>query len=531
MRVWALALLVSLLAPAPARSAEPRARPEAAPAQLHFPELAALTREQKEEALRQIRIEEARRCAARKDILGWGRALFPEKFPLDFCPGMHQYFVDIRGLDFTNTEAPRGHAKTTIKCFLIPLFQALEEPGTFNFYLNIQASDEKALDINRSIKLELEQNRELRDLYGDQIGERWTDAQFVLKNGVLFVGKGIGKSLKGINYRNRRPDYVLVDDLYDEDDLNNPESTTKKNDWFWGTLYKATAIGRRVSLHVQGTAVNNHDLLHLLKKNKTVSSRTFQAVTSWEAGTVLWPSLNDTKRGALSPFQWMQQEQASMSSLIFAREMQNERWDEASAIVKRSWLVPESGKTWDYDPIVEKFDRKQLVTAVVLGVDPSVGRNQENDYTGIALVYRTQWEDARPPEFWIEGLWNEHLTANRRVLKLQEIADAQDAVPDRSVTAAHIEDNAGFQDFVDEVKRRTSLLVRGIKQNKDKITVLMNKAGVFERGQVHLSTRISPEMRDLILTQLTTNYPAHDDLRDALLLAIDDKTGLWRHVS
>lgn len=505
-------LLFFLLA-TPAHAAAPAPKPAAAivskyPAATEADVLCANTA---------ARVEMARRFAARRDILNWGKMLFPEKFNLPFCAEMHGYFVNIRGAELTNTEAPRNHAKTTIKCFLIPLFQALEEPDTFRHYLNIQSTDEKALAVNRSIKIELDENKELREIYGNQIGERWTDQQFVLRNGVVFTAKSAGQSLRGIQYRSKRPDYIIVDDLYDEDDLNNPESTLKKNSWFWGTLYLARAKSKRCSIHVQGTAINNEDLLEELKKKDRWASKTFKAVKDWDAKIVLWPELNT--------FASLEADRADMGSLIFFREMQNERWDESTAIVKRAWL-----KDWEYDPTNLVFNLHYFVAAVTLNVDPSIGKNATNDATAMVLLYRTQYDDGRGQEFLIEGLWNEHLTMDKRVMRMQEIADTQKDNTRYPITVANIEGVAGFKDFVAEVKRRTNIPVKEIDVHKDKITVLQNKSKFFEQGKVKISNRVDPKLRDLLVYQLTTNYPKHDDLRDALLLGLDDKGGLWRHV-
>ena len=83
-----------------------------------------LTDEQGYALGRMARIELAKRYAKEKNILGWGKTLFPEKFPLPFCKELHEYFVEVRIEPFTSTEAPRNHSKTTIRCFLIPLFHA-----------------------------------------------------------------------------------------------------------------------------------------------------------------------------------------------------------------------------------------------------------------------------------------------------------------------------------------------------------------------------------------------------------------------
>ncbi len=298
---------------------------------------------------RQARLAEARLCAKEKDILGWGAALFPEKFGLPFCPELHGYFVSIRADDFTNTEAPRYHSKTTIKCFLIPLFQALEEPETFRHYLNVQATDEKALEVNRTIKAELESNELLIAIYGDMIGDRWTDQRFVLRNGVIFSAIGAGKSIRGINYRNVRPDYIIVDDLYDEDDIFSSTMTKKKNAWFWGSLYQARSKSRRTSIHFQGTAINTDDLLEELKKKAGVKSRSFAAVKDWDKGTILWPTVHNT-------FDKLKKDRVLMGPLIFAREMQNERMDETTTVLKRTYWKFYKELPSGFDIVVTSWD-------------------------------------------------------------------------------------------------------------------------------------------------------------------------------
>jgi hypothetical protein len=272
------------------------------------------------------RIKQARIAAAQKDILAWGKAIMPEKFHLPYCQELHSYFCAIRGEPFTNTEAPRDHAKTAIKCNLIPLFQALEEPGTFNHYLNVQSTEKKALSVNVAVRHELEYNEVIREVYGDQVGPgKWTDQQFVLANGTVFTALGAGQSIRGIHYLNRRPDYIIVDDLYDDEDINNPESTRKKNDWFWQSLYPARAETRRCSIHVQGTAINCDDILYELQKKPGVISKSFAAVKDWDKGIVLWPELKS--------FQERITQRALMPSVIFAREYQNERRDDSASIV------------------------------------------------------------------------------------------------------------------------------------------------------------------------------------------------------
>jgi hypothetical protein len=459
------------------------------------------------------RLEIARRAAKRGDILTWGWALFPGKFNIAFCEELHNYLVSIRDDPFTNTEAPRNHAKTTIKCFLVPIFQALEEPQKFRHYLNVQATHQKALDVNRSIKDEIETNRLLFALYGDQMGERWSENQFVLKNGVVFTAIGAGQSIRGLNYKNCRPDYLIADDLYDEDDINNPEGTIKKNEWFWGSLYPARAKQRRNSVHVQGTAINTEDLLEQLKKHPSVKSRTFKAIR--DDGTILWPELNTRES--------LDHDREIMGSVIFLREMQNERRDDAVSIIKRTWI-----KEYDPETAYQGFGRHFFVDDVLLLVDPSVGKKEENDPTGIALILKCRYDDSNGNVWYIQDVDEQHLSLDARVTLLETMCARQDKrFPVRRV---RIETISGFQDFGAEVIRRTNLPVEQIEKVKDKITNLENKSHYFENGKVMINKNIEPRLKDKLIHQLTTNHPKNDDIRDAVLLGLDDTSGRWNFV-
>jgi len=473
------------------------------------------------EITRQARIELARRSAKKKDILTWGACLFPDKFYLPFCHKLHDYLISIRMDDFTNTEAPRNHAKTIIKAFLIPIFQAVEEVDLFQHYLNVQATNVKAIAVNSTIRIEFERNEEFREIYGDLVGtDRWSDHQFVLKNNTIFTAISAGQSIRGINYRNIRPDYTVADDLYNEEDINNPVSTEKVNDWLWGSLYPARAKSRRCSFHVQGTAINNEDILEKLKNKEGVKSATFKAIEDWDKKIVLWPELNT--------FESLIQDKDRMGSVIFYREMQNERRDETTSIIKRAWL-----QNWEYDPIELRSElakgSTRVLLAVIMGNDPSVGKDKEADDTGTAVVIKTGWLDAKEGnEFWIDWVDGQKLTVIERIDQLITL-NAQ-RPPNEKVTTVEIEAIGAFDDYASEVIRKTNLPVHRVEWVKDKITNLINKSRYFENGKVHLNKNIEPKIKDKLIHQLTTNYPKNDDLRDAVLLCLDDTSGTWEFV-
>lgn len=469
------------------------------------------------EAMREL-CRRARVCAEREDWLGWGQIIFVDKFTLPFCLPLHGYLVQIAEWMLTATEAPRNHAKTLIECFLVPVALAIHKPKAYRHYLNVQATEDKALGINRTIKVEFEENALLRMYlwlyYGraDYSGERWTDKQFALYTGVVFTSVGAGQSIRGLNYRSRRPDFIVVDDLYDEEDITNIESTAKKNTWFWSSLYPARAKGRACCIHVQGTAINHEDLLAKLEKKERWHHRVFRALLE-DGKTVLWPELNS--------YDDLMADRADMGSLIWSREMQNERMDEATAIVKLSWL-----KDWEYDPAELKFDHRLRLSDVILACDPSIGEGLENDYTGTVVILKATSADGGGHSFYIDQLDERHLTMDERIANLVRMA-ADARLRGYPVTVCRLEGVAGFKDFVAQARARTNLPIRDIGRDgkplqiRDKIATLMHRQRFFENKKVKISKAIPETLRDRLRHQLATNYPKNDDIRDAVMLALD----------
>jgi hypothetical protein len=497
-------------------------------------ELASLISQLGSEALfdisRAARLELARQCGQAGDILGWGRALFPRKFEKPSCTELHQYLVDTRGEEHTCEEAPRGFAKSFLRCNLIPLFQGIHEPDKFQHYLNAQSTTIKALATNTGIKLEFESNEDLLELYGDLVGkDKWTDSQFVLRNGVVYSAVGAGESIRGYNYRNIRPDYIVIDDIYGLADIHNMESTRTKASWFWGEIYPARAAHRRCSVHVIGTAINDADLLKELQGKKGWKSRTFKAIKDWgnrEAKiepAVLWPEF--------MTFEKLTAELENTPSTIWFRERQNERRDETEAIIKKSWLYPADAPSWEFDPATLKWDNHNILESVILGVDPSIGAKHDSDFTGVVLVYKTRFSDSLGKgghRWYIMGIWNERLSLDERVKLLERICERQ---PNNlKVRQCRIEGIGGFKDFAAEAKRRTNVPILEIDHVSDKVANLENHSHFFQNGKVFLNKNISPALKDLLVYQLTTTTVVHDDIRDALLLTIDDAGRKWDFV-
>lgn len=523
---WLLAGALIFL-PLRATAAEPAKRAPAA-AKPSFPDPSEWTLDQRLEFNIQARVAKARLCAKNKDILGWGRAVMPEKFYKPFCHELHDYFVSIRNAELTSTVAPRGHAKTLVKCKLIPMFQALEEPESYDFYLNLQATHEKGVLINFSIKHEFETNPVIRRMYGDMVGTvKWTDELFMLSNGVIFRGGGAGDSIRGMQFLDRRPKYTLVDDLYDKEDIGKPDRIAAKNEWFWSDLYPAREKGKRTSFHAQGTVAGENDVMielgELAKKDTEIKHREFSAIRP--DGTPLWIELNTMAD--------LEKERARMGDAAFNRENLGDRSSRVDSIIKPAFLAG-----WRQPPQNFRCDSTSdpyaMMTVMVL-VDPSVGKKQNNITTktstkmGDPAAFVRMWKlqpknlPGALPVYFIEAVVNKVLGMQERIDAAKDMVTS--ARPDRRVRLVRVETISGFDDIGTLIARAVGVPCEKIASVPDKMLNLEKKQPFFQNGRVFINDQLPIDIIKLIEHQLTNNKPAHDDVRDAIFLGLDDAGG------
>jgi len=419
-----------------------------------------------------------------EDVLQWGKHYFPDKFNEPFCYELHEYLISIRKDVKTATLAPRGYAKTTIKCFLIPIYQALNEPDEFEHYLNIQSTSTKAVSVNLAIREEIETNELLIKDYGDLVGEsKWTEKQFVLKNGVVFTAIGAGDSVRGINYRNIRPDYIINDDLYDEEDIYSVERVRKKNRWFWSSIYKALSKKITSCIHVQGTAIHREDLMHSLPKSGWTGKK-FQSIKNFEKKEVLWPEVES--------FEKLIQDKKGMGDVIFAREMQNELRDDESAIIKERWI-----KYYRELPTVKKWSWSW---------DTAIKEGEHNDYS-----VGTLWAECENGYYLVDMF--------RRKVEYPELRNQVNIKYQAQKTyEVLVEDKASGQQILQDFKRIGNLPVIGMIPGKNmprsKIERVEIISPLFEAGKVFLPENkswVSDVVDELI------NFPnaSHDDIVDS----------------
>ncbi len=137
--------------------------------------------------------------------------------------------------------APRGHAKTTAITHSFVLAAML-----FRFRdhcMIVSDTEDQACAFLSDIKMELEENENLRALFGVErfIKDKETEVIVRLNDGHKFriIARGSNQKLRGLKWRHKRPNLVIGDDLENDEMVMNQDRRTKFREWFLGALIPA----------------------------------------------------------------------------------------------------------------------------------------------------------------------------------------------------------------------------------------------------------------------------------------------------
>jgi hypothetical protein len=97
-------------------------------------------------------------------------------------------------------------------------------------------SESRAKERLQAVKFELETNEMLLDIFGDQVGDTWSETKIVLKNGVCMQALGRDQSMRGTKHLDARPDFLLMDDIEDKVSCATPEARQKLMTHYTGVM-------------------------------------------------------------------------------------------------------------------------------------------------------------------------------------------------------------------------------------------------------------------------------------------------------
>ncbi len=140
--------------------------------------------------------------------------------------------------------APRGLGKTTMACTLAIAGILYRD---YEFITYCSHSEAHAIMQTENIKRELLTNREIRRIFGSikidsddpDMDETFSKHSWVAFGNTIVMPRGSGQQVRGLRFKNHRPQLIIVDDLEDREELENPENRRKTKEWFHADLLRS----------------------------------------------------------------------------------------------------------------------------------------------------------------------------------------------------------------------------------------------------------------------------------------------------
>jgi hypothetical protein len=185
------------------------------------------------------------------------KTLFPHRHK-NKDPEFHAQFREVLYSEdqWAVLEAFRGGAKSTQAEERIIIGALFED---FRYAIIVGNSYDRACERLAAIKNELNTNDNITEVFGLQSGGTWAADQVVLANGCKIQAFGARQSLRGAKHNDQRPDFCLVDDLEDEENVATEDARRKLKRWFNGALIPA--MDPQGKIRMLGTPLHPKSLL------------------------------------------------------------------------------------------------------------------------------------------------------------------------------------------------------------------------------------------------------------------------------
>jgi len=358
--------------------------------------------------------------------------------------------------------APREHAKSTHVSFAFPLHQICFRLR--HFIVIVREADQVAAQNVDDIRQELEENELIREDFGDLVGNRkWAESEFVTSTGVKVVGRGRGQSMRGMRYKQYRPDLVIADDIEDDELVESRDRRDKLERWLKRVVLNI--LGPDGKFFMIGTILH-HDsvLVRMLAQSDVYFTHVWKALT--DDGKPLWP--------ARWPLSRLLAKHKEIGTRNFETEFMNNPANEEDQIF--------SPNNWKYFTDADVEGDLDEVAAI----DPAIGLKAKNDDTAVAVV------GERGGNYYI-------LRMTMRKLKIQQqiqlvISTCREFPRIRKFAFETIAYQTALKQLVDEESAKNNLQIPAVAAedlSSDKIKRISTLAPMAEQGRIYFPSASS----------------------------------------
>ena len=394
---------------------------------------------------------------------------------------------------------PRGHAKSTHFDIFLPLWLMFQPKRLINVMVVVGKSEESAIGLLSDIQAELEFNQRIIADFGEQkaVGN-WQEGQFVTQSDVAFFARGRGQSPRGLRYKEARPDYIVIDDLDDDELCRNEKRVKDLTDWVKEALFGALDVGRGRFIMV-GNLISKNSVLANIAATKGVYVSEIKAVD--KDGEPVWKE------------KWTKQEAEEAAAFMGYRSWQKEMMHNPikdGTIFRHDWIR--------YKKVLPLHKYEMLVCYT----DPSFKSTTANDYKASRLWGKIGYElhliDCYVRQDTVSGmvrwLYNlyESLPENVSVRFFMEANFMQDIILDEFTTEGNLR---GYQLPILPDKRKKPEKIQRIEA----ISPLWERGFVFYNEALKDTSDMQVGIEQTL--SLERGSRVHDDAPDA------DEGAIW----
>lgn len=396
-------------------------------------------------------------------------------------------------------EWPRGHAKSTHMDVFIPLWLIFQPQRLINVMVVVGKSEDSACQLLSDLQAELEYNQRLIADFGEQknIG-MWTDGEFVSRGDVAFFARGRGQSPRGLRYKEHRPDYIVIDDLDDDELCRNEARVNELTAWVKEALFGALDAGRGRFIMV-GNLISKTSVLQNIIDTPGVHVSKVCAVDA--DGEPVWRD------------KWTKEEAAEAAQFMGYRAWQKEMMHNPirdGSIFRAEWIR------------YKKLPKLSQYEDLVCYTDPSFKGTKANDFKACRLWGRLK------SELHLIDCFVRQATVSEMVRWLYDLYErTRDMVSIRFYMEANFMQDIILDEFETEGNLRGyQLPIMPDKRKKpDKVQRIEAVSPLWERGMVWYNEKLkdTPDMQAGIDQTLALEHGsrAHDDAPDA------DEGAIW----
>lgn len=387
----------------------------------------------------------------------------------------------------------RGQAKSTHMDVMIPMWLMCQKKREINVMVLVGKSEDSAQTLLGDIQAELQYNKRYIHDFGTKYNAgNWQEGEFVTSDGVAFFARGRGQSPRGLRYRNKRPDYIVIDDLDDDELCENDARVRKITEWVKEALFGAFGAegGRFIMV---GNLISKNSVLANIAASKGVEVSQVNVLD--RNGKSAWPEYWTEER--------IREKREFMGYRAFEKEYMNNPIKEGS-VFRKDWI------RWGRMLPLDKYEM------IVAYCDPSFKGSTQNDYKAIKVWGKT-------------GTELHHLFAFVRQCSVGEMVrwfyDLHERMPEGVICNYYIEANFLQDILLDEFDaegrlRGYQLPIQADRRKKpDKFARIEAVSPLWERGFVKYNEKMrdDPDMLAGIEQTLSIEKGSrtHDDAPDA----------------